>query len=206
MTNPLRATARFTPTICRRPSSPILRVVLPGVLSLLMAAASAAAQSNAPAPDFDIRAPRDNALPSAPSSVTTTQKSALDELSRAAQGQLVVSWSELTRAPSRLTGRGQPLSPPSSESPSAIATSFIEQVRPLLKLSAQDVQGMQESRDFQTSLNAATHLSLQQRANSIDVFGGDLRINIDASGQVLNLSGEPIPNVNASVDGVLPGT
>ena len=85
-----------------------------------------------------------------------------------------------------------------------IANGFVNRFRRLLNLSDQDLTEMRWARDFQTQHNGVSHLTLQQQVNGIDVFGGGIKINIDREGRVLNISGEPIPDIHSSVNATTP--
>ena len=149
---------------------------------------------------FDIRGERGNSASNLTVPVLPEQTQALNNLRGAAKGKLNIRWSRFTGSPSRLMGQGTMLTPPSNAPPHAIVNSFLVRYRRLFNLSAQDVKQMRFSRDFQTGRNGVTHLTLQQQVDSIDVFGGSIKFNIDAQGQIINVSGEPISNAQANLN------
>jgi extracellular elastinolytic metalloproteinase len=166
---------------------------------LLVAGTPLFAQPPDSAPDFDIRAPRMMTLPTLGKALPTDQQQALEALQREAPG-LTIRWSDLTESPSRILRHGHALTAPSNMPDTAIANAFLNRFRHLYNLTTEDIQAMRLSRDVQTKHNGLQHLIFQQQANDIDVFGGELKINIGPDGAILNVSGEPIPNVQSQVN------
>ena len=171
---------------------------------LILSASSVTVQGQGVAEDFDIRGPRDQTVSSLGDAMPQARQQALEALGELTEGELVLSWSRLTGAPSRMMRRGHALTPPSSATPRTIAKSFLDRYHDLLNLSARDILEMRFSRDFRTQANGVNHLTLQQQANGIDVWGGGIKINIDAEGRILTVSGEPMPNIHASVNTTTP--
>lgn len=155
----------------------------------------------APARDFDIRGPLPNALPQPTGLMlrAPTQANALSSLQSSVQN-LSIRWSALTGAPSRIDAPNQALTGPVSAPARDIAINFLSQNLLLFNLSSQDVSEARISRNFISSYNGVTHLTIQQQINGIDVFGGVISINIGWNGQVLNVFGEPMPDAHASVN------
>lgn len=133
------------------------------------------------------------------------QAEGLDALQRESKGGINVRWSSLTGAPSRISRHGNALTLPSKAPARAIANAFLGRYRQVFGLNAQDVKEMRFSREFVTRKNGVSHLTLQQSANGIDVFGGEIKINLDAQGRIINVSGEPVPNLLGSVNADRPG-
>ena len=154
-------------------------------------------------PDFDIRGNLPNALPPAkpnePSRANDAQAATLRLLEQEAPG-LRVRWSALTGAPSRLYRQRGFLTGPSNAPATEIAESFLARNLQLLGLSASDLSEQRYTRNAKSQNNGVTHLIIQQQVDGIDVFGGQVQINITKEGRVLNVSGEPMPNVHASVN------
>jgi len=157
-----------------------------------------------PVTDFDVRVARGNSLPDLGVEIAPPQLQALDALSSEAEGNLNVRWSRLTGAPSRISRQGNALTLPHDAPPRAIANAFLGRYRVLLGLSAEDVKAMRFSRGFKTSHNGVSHLTIQQTGNGIDVFGGAIKIDIDSMGRIIDVSGEPIPNILRSVNAAIP--
>ncbi len=167
--------------------------------------------SMAPAPDLDIRGPLANALPpgKAPGPSTPAQAEALSSLlglgaAADARGNVTARWSALTGAPSRISSTTQALTGPNAAAPLDIALGFLTANLALFNLTPQDVAELRVARNFVSQNNGVTHLTFQQQANGIDVFGGAIDINIDRDGRVLNISGEPMPQIHTSLNTTIP--
>lgn len=176
------------------------------VLASLLAAETTLAfrepdTSMAPAPDYDIRGPLSKGLPLslAPGPSTAAQANALNAL-QSFVGDLTVRWSALTGAPSRIYSTSRALTGPSAAPAPDVAANFLASNLALFNLSPQDVSEIRLSRDLVSAQSGVTHLTIQQKVNGIDVFGGAIQVNIDRHGRVLSISGEPIPGVHASVN------
>ena len=170
------------------------------LVPLILAVSPATVQGQGSAEDFDIRGPRDQTLPSLGGVMPPSRQHAIDTLDQVSEGELVLSWSRLTGAPSRIFRRGHALTPASSATPRAIAASFLDSHLSLLNLSDQDIRELRFSRDFRTRANGVSHLTMQQQVNGIDVWGGSIKINIDAEGRILTVSGELMPDIHASIN------
>ena len=157
--------------------------------------------SIAPASDFDIRGTRANATDSPLREITLFQKEAVSGLKGAVR-DLSIRWSTFTNAPSRIYSLTDALTEPSAAPARDIAINFLTGNLSLFNLLPEDILEIRFSRDFTTKHNGVTHLTIQQTINGIDVFEGTLKINIDRDGRVLNISGEPIKDIKASVNTV----
>lgn len=158
-------------------------------------------RSVAPASDFDIRGALPRALPSdqAPRSATPAQTNSLSAFTGAAK-DLEVRWSALTEAPSRIGSTSGSLTGPSSRDTKDVAIEFATKHAALFDLSGADVGEMRFTREFTSPHNGVGRFTMQQHLDAIDVFGGVVQINVGRDGSVLSLSGEPMPNLAASVN------
>ena len=170
------------------------------LLSTLLISPASSLLAQAPAEDFDIRVPRDQTVASLGVELPAGRQQSLGVLQDETEGDLVVRWSRLTGAPSRIFRRGGALTPPNSAPPRELASSFLNKYHSIFNLSTQDVRETRFSRDYRTAANGVSHLTLQQQANGIDVWGGGIKVNIDRDGRILNVSGEPIPDIHTSVN------
>lgn len=171
---------------------------------VIFSAGQAFAQPKFPAGDFDIRAPREMTLSRPKLALLPEQAQALENLSKEATGEMDVKWSSLTGAPSRIHRRGRSLTPAKSGNAQGLLTAFLNRYRKLFNLSPEDIREHRFSRNFRSSNNGVSHIALQQQVNGIDVFGGEIKVNIDSTGQILNVSGEPLPNIRNIVDASTP--
>ncbi len=162
----------------------------------------------APTPDLDVRdagGPVATALPPAlaPAPRSAEQRAALDAL-RARVPNLTVRWSARTGSPSRLYSIGGALTEPSDARARQIALDFLVRHRDLFGLSERDIGELRFTRSFATTHNGARHFTIQQQVDGIDVFGGSVRINLDRSGRVLNVSGEPYSDIHDRANTAVP--
>lgn len=182
--------------------------LLLGIVLIMFGLSATAAAQFAPgglAPDMDVRGARPVTLPVPPRPLQAPQARALENLrAEAAADRLEIFWSELTGAPSRIHARGRPMMAGQSASPRGIAMSFLNRHRLLFGLSPQDIQEIEVTRNFVTERNGVAHLTLQQKAFGIDVFGGSLKINLTYRGEIVNVSGEPIAGIHAAVNTASP--
>ena len=154
---------------------------------------------------YDVRGVREVTLSQPKAVVLPDQSQALEALKKEHPGKLKAKWSGLTNAPSRLLRQdGKPLTKAKSGDHEQIARGYINRMAKLLNLSKEDRKELRTSRKFVGKTTGITHLTLQQQANGIDVFGADLRINVAEDGRIINVSGEAIPNLRTSINTSVP--
>ena len=160
------------------------------------------------APDFDVRGSVANAVPAARREAAGGAPSqalgAMKDDAAAKGADLQVRWSERTGAPSRISSTRGSLTEPSFAPALEVAQSFLQSNLALLNLSAEDVRELRVAREFVTRHNGVTHLTFQQQAHGIDVFGAAIEANVSRDGRVLNLSGEPMADMHAGVNVIVP--
>ena len=149
-------------------------------------------------PDFNARSSH-AAVAQPPGPKTPAQAAAIDVLKERFD-DLTVRWSPLTGSPRRVHSLRGPLTGPRGGAPEQVAKQFLVRQLALLNLSPGDISELRTSRNYKTQHNGLTHLTFQQQVNGIDVFGGKVKINLDSEGRILNLSGEPMPNIHAIVN------
>lgn len=79
------------------------------------------------------------------------------------------------------------LSGPAAGDPLDIALSYLRQNRQRLGLTADDLADIVVKDRYVSRHNGVTHLYLRQRLAGVEVFNGDININIDRDGRVINL-------------------
>ncbi|MBI3448039.1 MAG: M36 family metallopeptidase [Acidobacteria bacterium] len=161
-------------------------------------------ENKRPAADMDIRdangARAHKLAPGAgEAAMTAGQGKALGALRKQA-ADLEVAWSALTGAPNRIHSMTKTLTGPSGSAPADVAAEFLGKNLSLFRLSPADVSENRFSRDFVTRSTGVTHLTIQQRAHGLDVFGAMLNVNVDAEGRIVNVAGELLPDVHASAN------
>jgi hypothetical protein len=180
-----------------------LGLVSLAVVFLPLASATATDKSAAGAPDIDLRdaRPSESAQAQRPERAPASpeQQRAMQALRQQAPA-LRMRRSSRTGAPSRINGADRPLTGPLGPDAPTAGKAFIERNLELLQLSREDIVELPLARNFVTKHNGVTHLTYQQRVNGVDVFQGEIAINLDKDRRVLNVGGEPMPNVHQSVN------
>lgn len=154
-----------------------------------------------PAPDFDIRSPYHNTVPDQDVNwkKTPAQQAALNSMGQFRRG-LLVRWSALTQAPSRIYDREAPVTGPRGGPKKDVATGFLNENLTLLGLQPNDTAETRTSRELVTKHNGVTHITIQQQVNGIDVFESTFMANVDRDGRILNLSSSLMPRIRQSVN------
>jgi extracellular elastinolytic metalloproteinase len=97
-----------------------------------------------------------------------------------------------------------PLSPPSVQSPSSIASKFLRDNRGLFGLTQADTNGLSVSSQSPSTATQLTHVYLQQVHAGIDVFGGIAGVSINGAGQVIRAYSSFAGNVAGTVNTLTP--
>lgn len=112
-------------------------------------------------------------------------------------------------APPRQSGRtlyrpGGFLTGPAAGDPADIARDFILRERRLLGLTKDDLLDIVLKNRYTSAHNGITHLYFRQRLAGIEVFNGDINVNVAADGSILNLGNGFVPNLHAAADALVP--
>ena len=91
------------------------------------------------------------------------------------------------------------LTGPNSGRPQDIALAYIRQHSGRLGLVASDLADMVVKYQYESRHNQVTHLYLRQRIDGIEVYNGDININIDRQGRIINLGNRFVSNVARAV-------
>jgi extracellular elastinolytic metalloproteinase len=92
------------------------------------------------------------------------------------------------------------LSAPQAGDPLAIALDYIRRNKQTLGLSDDDLADLLVQDRYVSQHNGLTHLYLRQRLNGIEVFNGDLNINVDRQGRVVNLGNGFVSNLKQTLN------
>lgn len=160
--------------------------------------------SIAPAPDYDSRGPSTNTLTQPPGGLLQSATDALTSLRATSDGDLRISWSSLTGAPSRVSSATGALTDASETEAREVARTFLFENLALFNLTGPDVSEIRISREYVTQHNGVTHLTIQQQAAGIDVFAATIKINIDREGRVLTVSSDLMPGIHDSLNAQTP--
>jgi extracellular elastinolytic metalloproteinase len=170
------------------------------VLALALLAASSAARAvvappapedGGPLPDWDVRGTEAMATPAAP---TPAQRAALDDLERlTGASDLVVRWGPQPGTLHHLFRRDGWLSDHDARDAETVARAFLLRHRALLGLGEADVKDLVLVRRIADPVTDGAHLLFEQRVDGVEVFGGDVRVNLDRLGRVLSVAGNTAP-------------
>ncbi len=96
------------------------------------------------------------------------------------------------------------LSAPAAGDPVEIALRYLREHRFELKLTDQDLSDIVVKDRYVTAHNGVTHLYLRQRLNGIEVFNGDVNVNLTPDGRIINLGNHFVSDLQHQVDTTAP--
>jgi hypothetical protein len=117
---------------------------------------------------------------------------------------LKAEWNIFTGTIQSLHSLDRFLTSPSTEEPATIALNFVRSNAGLFGLQDKDLANLVVTQDATGRRNGIRRLIFQQRQNGIDLYGGELRVNLSARGEVINCGGDLIPNLPAVVQAKSP--
>lgn len=130
---------------------------------------------------------------------TATQLSALGALrQRTGGGELQVRYNGLTATPRHVFSYAAYLSPPSSADAEQIARSFILSNRAIFNFSETDVQTLRLKSRAKIADIGTTILLFEQVANNLPVYHGEVLVNVNRAGQIINVGGESFPQLSVN--------
>ena len=141
---------------------------------------------------FDAR--QGSRMQQAESAQKTLRKGAaadLKHLTKAVGAGARVSFDPATGTPSNIASEDGYLTGPSTSSAAAIALSYVRRHVADLGLASADLSSFKLRASY-TDPIGTTHLSWEQTARGIPVFGNGLRAHVDKSGQLIAIQGSPI--------------
>jgi fungalysin metallopeptidase (M36) len=107
--------------------------------------------------------------------------------------QVILRWDEQMDLPHHLFSINGPLTPASSDDPVSISKRFVDENRAMFGISSAQLESARVS-DLGTTSSFA-RVALEQQANGIRVFDGDMLFIIDSSGRIVSESGSFIPEI-----------
>ena len=140
-------------------------------------------------PDFDLRQPVD----------TGELQASRDEIAERFLEQLGsglgIHWGDLSDRPLYVLRLGDVLGVVLAGDAVAGARSFLRDGREAFGLSDREVDRLEAAKVYRTAATGWTHVQFLQRIEGISVFRGQVRVNLDARGGVLNVGGEYFPGL-----------
>ena len=100
--------------------------------------------------------------------------------------------------------KGGFLTGPSPDDPLEIALRYLNEHRVELGLTEDDLTDIVVRDRYITAHNGVTHLYLRQRFNGIELFNGDININVSQDGRVINVGNRFVSNLRAHVETTTP--
>jgi extracellular elastinolytic metalloproteinase len=163
-------------------------------LAILPAAAVQPATDAFP-PDFDLRAAPDRA------SLETARAASAEAFAETFGRDLGIHWGDLSARPAVVFRPGGVLGVAVGETGVAAARRFLKLGSHAFGLSAEEVDALDAAKVYATATTGWEHVQFLQRIDGIAVHRGNVRVNLDARGGVINVAGEYFPGlaVNASM-------
>ena len=126
------------------------------------------------------------------------QSKALNSLERATGSKLSVEYNRLTGTPRHMFARSGYLSPQSADAPEKIARDFISHWQGLFRFTESDLENLKlKSRTTLPDLGA-TILLFEQQVEGVPVYKGEVMVNINRDGQVINVGGDNYPQLRVA--------
>ena len=123
------------------------------------------------------------------------QSKALQSLEHATRSKLSVEYNRLTGTPRHMFARSGYLSPQSANVPEKIARDFISHWQGLFRFSEHDLENLKlKSRTTLPDLGA-TILLFEQQVEGVPVYKGEVMVNVNRDGQVMNVGGDNYPQL-----------
>ncbi len=160
------------------------------------AAGGALNASQSALPDtFDVRGPDGVPRGTDLRAPTAAQVKALNSLQAVLGATLQVRYNGLTATPSHLYSLTGYLSAPASDAPDVIARNFLNRWKGIFRFSQEDLAGLRlKSRAFVPDLGV-TILVYEQQAGDLPVYHGEVLVNVNRAGQVIDVGSESFPQL-----------
>lgn len=127
--------------------------------------------------------------------VDATQTKALQSLQSEVKSKLNVEYNKLTGTPRHLFAGAEYLSPASSDAPEKIARDFINHRQGLFRFSEQDVESLKLKSRATIADLGATILLFEQQVAGVPVYKGEVMVNVNRAGQIINVGGDNYPQL-----------
>jgi Zn-dependent metalloprotease len=126
------------------------------------------------------------------------QSKALSSLERAVGSKLSVEYNPLTGTPHHLFAGSGYLTPQSTAAPEKIALDFVRHWQGIFRFSERDVESLKlKSRATLPDLGT-TILLYEQQVDGVPIYKGEVMVNVNRNGQVINVGGDSYPQLNVT--------
>ncbi|HWN10040.1 MAG TPA: M36 family metallopeptidase [Pyrinomonadaceae bacterium] len=127
-----------------------------------------------------------------------SQVKALQSLERLAGSKLSIEYNRLTGTPRHMFARSGYLSPQRTDVPEKIARDFISHWQGVFRFTEHDVTSLKlRSRATLPDLGT-TVLLFEQRVDGVPVYKGEVMVNVNRAGQVINVGGDSYPQLKVA--------
>jgi hypothetical protein len=183
-----------------------------------------AAQEGGLPPEVDVRAPggvlRGGALPgaraaqagakaeAAPAAAQgrtpdAAEAKALRSLEAGAGGRLDVEYNHLTGTPRHMFAADGYLTKPSADAPEKVALDFVRRWQGVFRFGDEDVEGLRLKSRAQLPDLGVTTLLYEQQVEGVPVYKGEVLVNVNRAGQIVNVGGDSYPQLKVTNSMVL---
>ncbi len=126
--------------------------------------------------------------------IVAGQRAQLEQLGRQVRG-LQTRFHPHTARPHHLFSLSQHLTGPSAENPIRIAQHFLQAQRNLFRIPQSALNDLRMVKHDRSRHSGIDHLVFKQFAHGLEVFQGQLKVNVDAKGQLLSVNGHYVPDI-----------
>ncbi len=126
------------------------------------------------------------------------QNKSVQALQSEARSPLSVEYNRLTGTPRHMFATSGYLSAPSQDVPEKIARDFIERWQGIFRFSDSDLQSLRlKSRTTLPDLGS-TILLFEQTVNNVPVYKGEVLVNVNRDGNIINVGGDSYPQLRVT--------
>ncbi|OLE55065.1 MAG: hypothetical protein AUG51_05385 [Acidobacteria bacterium 13_1_20CM_3_53_8] len=152
-------------------------------------------QSGLPS-EIDVRGSNGVPKGTALRSPTAAQVKAINSLQAVSGVTLRVEYNGLTATPRHLFSFDGYLTPPSSDSPETIARNFLKRWSAIFRFSDEDLRGLRLKSRATVPDMGTTILLFEQQASGLPVYHGEVLVNVNRSGQIIDVGSESFPQLS----------
>ncbi|MCS6804221.1 MAG: M36 family metallopeptidase [Acidobacteriota bacterium] len=131
-------------------------------------------------------------------SPTPAQLAVVQRLQAQIKG-LEVRFDPFTGVPRHVFSLAERLTAPRQADALTIARDYLRAHRTLWRLTERDISQLVVAKNFRTRHNGVRHVVFKQFYHGLDVFQGDIKVNIDRHGQILSVNANYFPDIVASM-------
>ena len=127
--------------------------------------------------------------------LTAVQSRALTSLQSVSGNNLSVRYNGLTATPMNIYNPGGYLTAPDKAAPEKIARDFVRRWREVFRFDEADLSNLKLI-SRATTQEGTTVLLFQQRAGNLPVYHGEVLVNVNKAGQIINVGGDSFPRLS----------